>query len=196
VNVALKEWAAVVEELAVGRQILLLRKGGIAEPGNRGFQVRHQEFLLFPTFEHQQAGLLRPECRDVYERVAAAADPAAVRITHLAQVASAIPAPPLEALRYCSKHYVWSDELLRQRYEYRPDLTLMLIVARVFRLARPATIPLRASYAGCKSWVNLTEQIDVEGARAVLSEDQFAAAWKGVTEDLGRYVETASPAKR
>src|ERR671922_110486 len=49
---ALKEWAVVCKALEEGRQILLLRKGGIMEY-RQGFEVKHDKFLLFPTFEHQ-----------------------------------------------------------------------------------------------------------------------------------------------
>ena len=49
---ALKEWAVVCKALEEGRQILLLRKGGIMEY-KQGFEVKHNKFLLFPTFEHQ-----------------------------------------------------------------------------------------------------------------------------------------------
>ncbi|MGH9628683.1 MAG: DUF1802 family protein, partial [Bryobacteraceae bacterium] len=60
-NIALKEWASVVSALGTGRQILLLRKGGIVEARRGGFELRHHEFLFFPTYEHQHADSLKPE---------------------------------------------------------------------------------------------------------------------------------------
>jgi hypothetical protein len=39
-GVALKEWAVICQALAEGRQTILLRKGGIAEPGG-AFRVEH-----------------------------------------------------------------------------------------------------------------------------------------------------------
>jgi hypothetical protein len=45
---ASKEWAVICRELAAGRQMVLLRKGGIREPA-KGFGVEHREFFLFPT---------------------------------------------------------------------------------------------------------------------------------------------------
>ncbi|HYP14576.1 MAG TPA: DUF1802 family protein, partial [Bryobacteraceae bacterium] len=58
-NVALKEWASVVNALELGSQILLLRKGGIAESASGGFKLRYPEFLFFPTFEHQHRDYLK-----------------------------------------------------------------------------------------------------------------------------------------
>jgi len=47
-DVALKEWASVVTALESGRQILLLRKGGILEQSNENrFSITHNEFLFF-----------------------------------------------------------------------------------------------------------------------------------------------------
>ena len=41
---ALKEWAVVCKALEEGRQILLLRKGGIMEY-RQGFEVKHDEIF-------------------------------------------------------------------------------------------------------------------------------------------------------
>ena len=41
---ALKEWAIVCKALEEGRQVLLLRKGGIMEY-RQGFEVKHEQFL-------------------------------------------------------------------------------------------------------------------------------------------------------
>src|SRR3954447_24211157 len=57
-SVALKEWATVCRALESGRQILLLRKGGIYESGGE-FQVENREFLLFPTYVHQNLKMLK-----------------------------------------------------------------------------------------------------------------------------------------
>ena len=59
------------------------------------------------------------------------------------------------------------------RRGYRPDLPLYLILVRVYRLAHPCVIPNRPSYAGCKSWVNLTEEIDIGGATPVLDDAAY-----------------------
>src|SRR5579884_1921814 len=58
---AFKEWAVACEAMAEGRQILLIRKGGLREEGNT-FTVNDPEFFLLPTYEHQNA-LLHTACR-------------------------------------------------------------------------------------------------------------------------------------
>ena len=48
-SLALKEWSVAVNALREGKQILILRKGGVHRDDNQ-FRVVHPEFLLFPTF--------------------------------------------------------------------------------------------------------------------------------------------------
>src|SRR3954447_24004626 len=55
---AFKEWAVTVRALAEGEQLLTLRKGGIREE-DRHFEIEHDQFFLYPTFDHQQGKLVR-----------------------------------------------------------------------------------------------------------------------------------------
>src|SRR5260370_26406400 len=59
---AFKEWAMVCDSIARGETSLIFRKGGIAE-GRDGFQFKHQNFFLFPTYFPGQIKrpLLSPE---------------------------------------------------------------------------------------------------------------------------------------
>ena len=68
--IAFKEWAVTVRALAEGEQLVTLRKGGIREP-NKHFEVEHDRFFLYPTFDHQRRDLVReshqPELRRALE---------------------------------------------------------------------------------------------------------------------------------
>jgi hypothetical protein len=169
-NNALKEWSAVIAALDRGLQIFLLRKGGIVE-ARRGFQLKHAEFLLFPTFEHQHARSLKPEYMDLV-----APQPGGhIRITHVARVTDVLQAPsPVSEMGAIAEEHVWNEEFIRQRYEYRPDLPLYVLVVRAYRLKEAQFISHRGSYAGCKSWVDVTEDIAIDGAQPVLEEPEFA----------------------
>jgi hypothetical protein len=167
-NVALKEWAGIVQALGSGRQVLLLRKGGIVEAVRHGFELRHRDFLLFPTFEHQNVRWLKPDL------IVPEAREGVLPIRYLARVTDIWPAPPLETMRAAADSYIWNDGFLKIRYEYRPDLPLYVLVVRTYRLPTEQVIPDRPSYAGCKSWVNLTEDIDVSGASPVLGDTQYS----------------------
>src|SRR5438270_13438884 len=88
---ALKEWKLVTEALATGRQILLLRKGGIYESAGE-FELEHPEFVFFPTYLHQNLKMLKPEAQEGF--APHAAEPRTVtlslagRVTDIVQVSS------------------------------------------------------------------------------------------------------------
>src|SRR3989338_7283412 len=66
--VALKEWATVLLAMAHGEQLVLIRKGGLIEPGT-GFEVRRDTFLFYPTFEHQAVQYLHAPHQASFEEV-------------------------------------------------------------------------------------------------------------------------------
>lgn len=179
-NAALKEWASITEALARGQQIAILRKGGIVEADRSGFQLRHREFLLFPTHEHQHARMLRPEAGGLVQPM----EEGRIPIGTLARVTEVRRAPS-DAGLLLHDEFIWNQEFLDQRYLYRPDLPLWLIVIRAYRLPEPVLIADRASYAGCKSWVNLTEEIEIGGAQPVLRDAEFARRCAALRDRLG-----------
>jgi hypothetical protein len=65
---ALKEWAIICRALEDGNQVLLFRKGGIME-FRKGFELKHKNFLLFPTFEHQSMESIRDDYRGKLEEL-------------------------------------------------------------------------------------------------------------------------------
>ena len=166
---ALKEWAVVIEALARGYQIFLLRKGGIAE-GKRGFELKHRDFLLFPTWEHQHIDLIRPQYHPLLRQLGRRQDDT-LELLYRGQVTDVVPAPEsLDQMRLLEQHHIWTDGHLQKRYDYRPDLALYLVIIRLYRLAVPASIPLEPRYAGCRSWVDLAaDAVSPSTPRATLT---------------------------
>lgn len=179
-NVALKEWESVVTALASGVQICLLRKGGIIEADRGGFHLREQKFLLFPTYEHEHLLLLKSE----YKHLMRPGCAGEIAISLVCTVTDIFVAPPIQALQRATDFHIWNDTFLRKRVEYKPDLPLYFILLRAYRLQPPQTIPDRPSYAGCKSWVHLTEEISVDSATPVLGDEEYAARREALLETL------------
>jgi hypothetical protein len=170
---AFKEWAAICRALGQGRQIVILRKGGIVEP--RGaFRLEHPEFLLFPTYLHQSADSLIPAARHLLDEAEVEMPKAGeVIFRHFATVTDSFRVQSQEALPRLRGYHVWSDAIVEERF-HRWQTTLHVLLVRVYALRQPATVPLRAEYAGCKSWVDLVEDVSIEGAQPVLSDDAYS----------------------
>lgn len=153
-RVAFKEWAAICRALASGRQDVILRKGGIVEPGGR-FRPEHARFLLLPTFLHQAAESLIPEARDLLADIDADRPPEGrVVLRHAADVRAVQRVARLEDLAAYRSRHVWSDAVVAERFHRWQDELHILEVA-VTPLPEPLVLPWREDFAGCKSWVEL-----------------------------------------
>ena len=151
---AFKEWAAICRALAQGRQRVILRKGGIVEPGGR-FEPAHAEFLLMPTFLHQSAESLVPEARDLLVDIDADRPPeGSVVFRHRARVIEAVRIESLGGLARFRGDHVWADHVVAERFHRWRD-ELHVLTVEVAPLAEPLVVPWRESFGGCKSWVEL-----------------------------------------
>jgi hypothetical protein len=185
-RVAFKEWAVTVHALAAGKQVVLVRKGGIREEG-REFRVEEPRFLLYPTYEHQRADLLQPPYHaDLTAVLADPPPPNTLRITHWAEVTDiyeTLEAAEVEAL---APHYIWTTSYAEERLRWRPKKPLYVLLLRTYRLAETHTLPVEPSYLGCKSWVQLETPVSLEGMAPVLDDAAYEARRAAVRAALGR----------
>ena len=150
-HTALKEWSNVVAALGRGEQVILIRKGGIADPT---FGIEADRFYLYPTYFHQGESEAR----------------SSVTITHWCEIVRTWTVRDLETLAQLESHVVLPRETLDARYRFRPDQALYVIAVRTWQLAEPVEVRYREEYGGCKSWISVDEEIDVEGSWPVISD--------------------------
>jgi hypothetical protein len=165
-SVALKEWASVCAALEVGRQTVLIRKGGIDE-GSRGFRIEHPEFWLYPTQFHQDAAQLAadgPSFLNDARRYSA--PPGKVAISLYAIVEDVQFVRDWQEMAQFSPRHILSTEAVRQRFEYRTPGVYVARV-RVYRRDEPTRIDEHPRFAGCKSWVDLDKPLPTDGLHAV-----------------------------
>lgn len=150
-HTALKEWSNVIESLGRGEQVILIRKGGIADPH---FGIEADRFYLYPTYFHQ--GETDPRTT--------------VTITHWVEVVRSWSVRELELLERLQPFVDIPRETLEARYRFRPDQALYVIAVKTFALPEPVEVTYREEYGGCRSWVSVDEEIDVSGSRQVLDD--------------------------
>ena len=181
-TVALKEWAGVCDALARGRQLVLLRKGGIYEAAGE-FEVEHRQFLLFPTYLHQNRNMLKPDVHDTYRQMTA--EPDEIVLSGAAEVTDIVRLSSRQQMDAIDDEHVWTESLIDMRFNYRPENPLYLLLVRAYRLNSPVTIANTPAYAGCKSWVPLDETINTWGGIASLDDESYDRRRRDILKRVG-----------
>jgi hypothetical protein len=182
-QIALKEWDVVCRLLLQGRQVVLVRKGGIHEP-RRGFAIEHERFFLYPNVEHQNPQQLQP----AYHPVLADAPPppderGTVVLPGFCRVVDVLPAAGAPRLHALQQHSCWTADFFDARLRYKPERPLFLVTVRCYRLPRPLELPYHKLYAGCRSWVPLRETVPesaLDEAEPALGDAAFEAQRQAV----------------
>lgn len=169
-NVALKEWSTVCNALSTGRQIILLRKGGILEAIG-GFELEHPQFVMFPTFLHQSLPQLKAEAHAGF--APHSAEPEKITLSIAGQVTDIIQLKSRAQMDELDDQHIWTGDLIDMRFNYRPANPLYLLLVRAYVLKAPTTIDNTPAYAGCKSWVPLDEAVETTGATTVLDDTAY-----------------------
>jgi hypothetical protein len=174
---ALKEWAIVCKGLEDGRQTILLRKGGIMER-KHGFELRHNDFYMFPTYEHQSRDLLQQEYADKFETILQDKPLDDLNTIYLyAKVVFITETFSRKMLHDLRDFHIWNEKYINARMDYNPEKPLSIILLRVYRLNKALNVALSPQQAGCRSWIGFqslsTEDSQDNIGKPVLGNDIF-----------------------
>ena len=184
-DMALKEWAVAVRSLGRGDQIIILRKGGIHRE-DRDFRLVHPQFLLYPTYEHQKAELIKPGVHSALEETRSESNGTGlIQFRYFCQVTDKFELRDETALDSISASHIWSDEYARKRLHWRPKQPLTVALLRVYELQEPQSLPVLAEYSGCKSWVDIGSEVLLSDMRPVLSDAAYESKADEVRSILG-----------
>ena len=188
--IALKEWSIVCKALEEGKQMLLLRKGGIMEY-RKGFEVKHNEFLLYPTFEHQSIESIKAEYKEKIKEILEEHNnrkkidendnnfntASNIIIKLLAKVEDVIEISDKFTISELRDYHIWSDEYVTMRMNYNPSKPMNVLLLRIYKIRKPLIVDINDKWAGCKSW------IDIETDREFLNSHKL----KGQNTDYDNY---------
>jgi hypothetical protein len=169
-QIGLKEWDSVCTALQEGRQIVLLRKGGISEHAGQ-FTVEHAQFLLFPTFLHQKKLMLKPAAQAGFQE--RSTEPDEIHLSTAGIVTDIIQLQTRQQMDLIDDTHIWTAPLIDMRFNYRPENPLYLMLVRAYRMAKPVDIHNTPAYAGCKSWVPLDQTIDTANSAAAITDADY-----------------------
>jgi len=184
-QIAFKEWAVTVNALAQGQQVLLLRKGGIHEV-TKDFRIAHPEFLLYPTYEHQNEDLLKPSSHSLFQETLTDSSPAGtVTFSYWAQVTETIKVAELEKVQELSNYHIWTNEYTESRLRWKPMVPLSIMLLRVFKLEAPVNIPWIKEYGGCTSWVEIMPKINLGQLTPAMNDSDYQNSVASIKDCLG-----------
>ena len=182
---ALKEWAVLVDAMARGDIVAMVRKGGIREQ-RAGFQVRHDRFLLYPTYFHEKAVEVAPRLVGGLEP-SHARRPAEgrLRLEYVAAVAGVWPVSDESLLPAIAHEHGLAPAAVTSRFHYKNRPGVQVVAVRVARLPEPVEIAESRRYTGCVSWVELDAPLDVAGATPLISDSEYEPRLAALRAVLG-----------
>ncbi len=181
---ALKEWDVVCEALGSGRQVIVIRKGGIAE-GKNGLRFEHEEFALLPTFFHQQSERVVPEADFAARQGGAEGERESVEIRHAATLVWHKVVTDRAVLAKLQSFHILAPSEIDSRFEQKPEPGVQVALLRVFRLDPPQRVAWQKSFGGCRSWAEMDADLDSCSRVSVLSDEQFNELERALRAILG-----------
>ncbi|MDK8188838.1 DUF1802 family protein [Paenibacillus sp. UMB7766-LJ446] len=153
---ALKEWASAIKALETGRQVMVMRKGGIVEETRR-FELKSPAFYLYPTYEHQRKELIKSSDHFYVDESLAEWVPEAstIRLTAYAEVTQDLEIRDQEMLDRLLDFHMWTADFAEDRLKWKRKDPLHVLILRVYRLKEPMEIPVLPEYNGCRSWISI-----------------------------------------
>lgn len=180
-SIAFKEWAIICDALGRGDQSIILRKGGIHE-GRDGFSFKHPEFFLFPTLFHEQVAKTRlPAGTPIPPGEA----PGRIAIQYFARMEWSAVVTDLDRALALSPFHLWSDQVVRERFQYDEAPGVHVAFLRVHRCEPGWSFPDEPKYGGCRSWVEVPDAPAGLQLNPVLADADHAERSRQIKAALG-----------
>ncbi len=183
---ALKEWNATCRALAEGRQIILLRKGGLLDEDGV-FALEQSRFWLLPTAFHQEPHLLKKEHLDLLDESTfnphLPGDDLNLQLFATVAKVWALQEDAEEAL--ANMPHIWTKTYLDGRWTYKPDHPLLCVALRIYQDTQIYRIPTSPDYFGCRSWIDLPEELALSHSEPVMDDVNFSERLNEIDSALG-----------
>ena len=173
-TLAFKEWAYIVDALGQGLQSIILRKGGIEEEGGE-FKLKGKRFLLLPTQFHQHQDMIKPDWLPKLNPAHYQLSQDKVKIEFYAEIVADQIIKEWAILEKLENEHAWKREIIAERFN-RWEKSAHLLILQVYKLNTPFELEMLPQYGGCKSWIELEEDIDFEG-KPILNKNIKGTFW-------------------
>ncbi len=183
-RIGLKEWAGVIEALADGRQILLVRK----------YPPEHNEFLLYPTYSYYSANKNYPDkfkrkFRKEFESLAREAaeeqlkNSDIVEIKYWFAVDKVYAAITQKQIRNLGELMIWSVDHVAD-YAETAKHGVCVWTGRTFKLPK-TVLAARQTGGGSIMFYKHYEDVLLQDSKSTITEDRYLEESKKVGQVLG-----------
>ena len=146
----------------------------------------HPEFLLYPTYEHQNGGLIKDEYQGDLQQTLDENDvPGLISLGHWCQVTDKFQVSEQDLLDNITPYHIWTSDYANQRLHWRPKQPVTIALLRVYELQQPQALPVLDEYGGCKSWVELGQDVPLSVMTPVLSDQAYEEKAEMLRQVLG-----------
>ena len=111
--------------------------------------------------------------------------PGIVELGYFCQVEEKFELRDESALDTISGYHIWTDDYAHKRLHWRPKQPLTVALLRVFKLQQPQALPVLDEYSGCKSWVELGQDVSLGTMEPVMADEEFERQCDAVRSALG-----------
>ena len=182
---ALKEWATACLLLKEGRQIMIIRKGGI-DKADKDFTTElsiDSEFLLFPTYEHQNESLIKNEFHtDLSDTIEENDVPGLINLSAFAKITHKFEIQSTEVINRISKFHLWNEAYTDKRINWKPRKPAIVALLRVYPLIQPQALPILPEYGSCKSIVDLGQEVPMGELEPVIQDAEYQSICKEIQD--------------
>ncbi|PZC44326.1 MAG: hypothetical protein DK302_001149 [Chloroflexi bacterium] len=184
---ALKEWATACLLLKEGRQIVIIRKGGI-DAADRDFTsdlTVESEFLLFPTYEHQDKALIKNQFHtDLLNTIEENDVPGLINLSAFAKITHRFEVESTESLNTISRFHIWNETYTEKRINWKPAKPAVVALLRVYPLIQPQALPVLPEYGNCKSIVDLCQEVPMGELEPIIPNIEYDSISQEISELL------------
>jgi hypothetical protein len=149
----------------------------------KGFEVKHNEFLLYPTFEHQSLESIKAEYKEKLKEILEEQNKYTRKeidknnknsdinntniIKLLAKVEDVVEISDKVTLSKLRDYHIWSDEYVMMRMNYNPSKPMSVLLLRIYKIKKPLIIDINDKWSGCKSWIDIEKDVDIQNSHGV-----------------------------
>ena len=112
-------------------------------------------------------------------------NPKLIEFRHWCKVTDKFEVSEQDVLDNIAPYHIWTCDYASKRLRWRPKQPLTIVLLRMYSMERPQPLRVLDEYGGCKSWVELEQEVQLGEMTPVLSDTEYEAKANIIRRALG-----------